>query len=595
MNKSTLLSDTAGIILAGGASSRFGSNKALAEFRGQTLIEHEVDIFNNIFQERLLVTNTAAEYKFLNWPSVSDIFIDCGPLAGIHAGLKNISSSQAFVAACDMPLLDVRLIQFLCRLSGDWDVALPWLDNGPEPLYAVYRQSALPVIARNLAKGQRKISRMLADLKIRKVEYHELQSVISDFTTFHNINRPADLKAISSFISLDKARKIISRKLKPVAEEIIPVNAALGRVAVCSLRTETPVPHFPQSRMDGFAVRRDDIPESGKKMVSLKISTEIAAGCTDIPTIAKGEAARIMTGAHLPGGGSLVIPLEECRENNGQVRIKPGITRKKYIKKIGSDIRAGNIIAEKGREITPDHLHRLAAGGLQKIPVYCQVKVAFISTGSELVESEPCPGQTISANRILLDALVQQSGAIPLDLGLVKDRTGEINSALSHAFSSSVQMVITTGGMGPGKFDLVRQCLEMNGVDIICQGINIRPGSTTLCGLKDNIVVFSLPGPPPAVQTLFYELVRPALWKLQGRKYYSPGLLKAELGAEILINKKGLFNLKGGWLERKAGSFVVQPRGRGVDVNSIIHIPANRRLVRRGEQVTVLSFSGIMV
>lgn len=594
MKKTNFLPDTAGIILAGGASSRFGSNKALAEFRGQTLIEHEAAVFDKLFQEQLLVTNTAPEYEFLHWPSVSDIFTDCGPLAGIHAGLKNIANPQAFIAACDMPLLNLRLIEFLCQLPGSWDVALPWLDNGPEPLYAVYRQSCLPAIENNLNKGQRKITRMLADLKIRKVEYQELQSIISDFTTFHNINRPADLKAISKFISLDQARRTITSRLQPDGCRTISLNDTSGRVAAANLPTKRPVPNFIQSRMDGFAVRRADISEPGKKMVSLGISAEIAAGCTNIPAIGKGEAARIMTGAHLPAGGSLVIPLEECRENNGQVLVKAGLPRKNYIKKTGSDIRAGELIAEKGTKITASHLHRLAAGGLREIPVYRRVKVAILSTGSELVEKEPCPGQTISANRILLSALLKQSGAVPLDLGLVKDRKEEIRAALSEAFASAVRMIITTGGMGPGKFDLVSRCLEMSRVNIICRGINIRPGATTLFGLKDKTAVFALPGPPPAVQTLFYELVLPALKKLQGLAKPGPQLIKAELDAEITLNKKGMLNLKGGWLTWKADHLTVRPMGRGADVNTIIHIPPNRRLVRRGELVTVLPFYGIM-
>ena len=593
MKKPTSQPDTAGIILAGGASSRFGSNKALAEFRGQPLIEHAANIFNHLFQERLLVTNTASEYEFLNWPMVSDIFNASGPLAGIHSGLKNITCAQAFVTACDMPLLDTRLIEFLCRLPGSWDAAVPWLDNGPEPLYAVYRKSCLSAIEKNLAGGQLKISRMLTDIKVRRVKFLELQPLISNFTTFHNINRPDDLKALSKLPSLAQARKNITTRLQGMPGQILPISAGLGRVAKQHLRTDQPVPHFIPSRMDGFAVRAEDLgqPES---LVNLKITSEIPAGCTDIPAIARGEAARIMTGGHLPVGGSLVIPLEKCREDAGYVQVKAGIPRKNYIKKIGGDIRAGQIIVKKGTKITPSHLHRLAAGGSGEISVYKKVKVAILCTGSELVESDPRPGQTISANRILLDALNRQTGTIPLDLGLIKDRQEEIHAALNKAFKASIQMIITTGGMGPGKFDLVKNGLEDVGVSVVWQGVNVRPGSTTLFGLKDNIAIFALPGSPPAVQTLFYEFVRPALWKLQGLKSPVEQLLKAELETEILINRRGVLNLKGGRLAWKSGRFTVSPVGRGGNVNSIIHIPANRRLVCRGEKVTVMPFYGIV-
>ena len=191
--KTTPITNTAGVILAGGKSRRFGSNKALADIDGCPMIEHGAALLNDLFTERLLVTNTPDYYHFLNWPVTPDIFPGAGPLAGIHAALKKINCSRAFITACDMPLINSRLIQFLCGTPGDWDIIVPWLDRGPEPLYGVYRKSCLEVIENNLLNDQRKIRLIFDQLKIRKVSLDEITPHISDLTTFVNINRLSDL------------------------------------------------------------------------------------------------------------------------------------------------------------------------------------------------------------------------------------------------------------------------------------------------------------------------------------------------------------------------------------------------------------------
>lgn len=133
-----MISQVAGVILAGGKSSRFGSNKALALHQGATLIQTITRRLAGLFPETLLITNTPEDYGFLGWPMAADQYQNCGPLAGIHAALRTISQPRAFVCGCDMPLLNPELIRFLCELDGDHEVVLPWLPEGPEPLYAVY-------------------------------------------------------------------------------------------------------------------------------------------------------------------------------------------------------------------------------------------------------------------------------------------------------------------------------------------------------------------------------------------------------------------------------------------------------------------------
>ena len=192
------IDQVAGVILAGGKSSRFGSNKALALHQGAALIETITRRLAGIFPKTLLITNTPEDYGFLGWPMASDQYRNCGPLAGIHAALQTISQPRAFVCGCDMPLINPELIRFLCQLDGDHEVVLPWLDEGPEPLYAVYSKKVLPIIEEQLARNQCKIGMVYEKLRVRKVTAEEILQILPDFTTFQNINHQHDLARLAS-------------------------------------------------------------------------------------------------------------------------------------------------------------------------------------------------------------------------------------------------------------------------------------------------------------------------------------------------------------------------------------------------------------
>ncbi len=160
----------AGVILAGGRSRRFGSNKALALYRGRPLIAHVAWTMTGLFSEKLLVTNQPEQYAFLGWPMTGDLIREAGPLAGIQAALRRIEHKRAFVVACDMPVIDPAVILRLCRYPGDWDVVLPnW-----EPLHAVYHRRILAAVDAALARGEGKISCLLASLRVRALNAAEL-------------------------------------------------------------------------------------------------------------------------------------------------------------------------------------------------------------------------------------------------------------------------------------------------------------------------------------------------------------------------------------------------------------------------------------
>lgn len=183
-----------GVILAGGASSRFGSNKALALWRGKPLIQHVRDTMASVFSECLLVTNAPEQYTFLNLPMIQDRFQNMGPLAGLHAALSHTDKTWIFVMGCDMPAVPPGVIVFLCNFAkDDWDAVIPWPKTGPEPLCGLYRKSALAKVEMQLQHNEAQLMELLQKIAVRKVEAVELHRVTDSSEIFVNINREQDL------------------------------------------------------------------------------------------------------------------------------------------------------------------------------------------------------------------------------------------------------------------------------------------------------------------------------------------------------------------------------------------------------------------
>jgi len=190
------IADCTGVLLAGGQSQRFGSNKALAELGGARLIEYPARVLTELFRHRLLVTNRPELYTFLDWPTIPDLNPGGGPLAGIEAALTSAPTPFIFVAACDMPHLDRALIAHLCTLAPGYDAVIPVTEKGWEPLHGVYGRSALPAIAAALAGGVSKLQVVLSQLKVREAGEAEMLAVSTDaWRSFCNINTVADLPA----------------------------------------------------------------------------------------------------------------------------------------------------------------------------------------------------------------------------------------------------------------------------------------------------------------------------------------------------------------------------------------------------------------
>jgi molybdenum cofactor guanylyltransferase len=182
-----------GIILAGGKSSRYGSNKALVELNGTRLIERVVRVMKAVFQEVILVTNTPEDYAFLELPMVQDLIKGLGPIGGIYTGLETISEKAGFFVACDMPFLHEGLVRHMVEVRENHDAVVPRMGWMIEPLHALYTKNCLPVIKASIDAHEYQIAKCFQKLRVKYLEREELRAFDPDLMSLFNINVPKDL------------------------------------------------------------------------------------------------------------------------------------------------------------------------------------------------------------------------------------------------------------------------------------------------------------------------------------------------------------------------------------------------------------------
>lgn len=186
-----------GFILAGGASTRMGSNKALLEVGGYPIISTIYRTLSSLFHEVVVVTNSPLDYDFLPCCKVPDIYPGYGSIAGLHSALIHSNTAYSFVTACDLPFIDPVVIRYLCDVCTDeYDAAVPSSIGGVEPLCAVYSSLCKDVFENAIQQGERKILDVMGRINIRKVTYNEVQRIGGQANSFLNVNTPEEYEGI---------------------------------------------------------------------------------------------------------------------------------------------------------------------------------------------------------------------------------------------------------------------------------------------------------------------------------------------------------------------------------------------------------------
>lgn len=333
---------------------------------------------------------------------------------------------------------------------------------------------------------------------------------------------------MATLLNVDEALKQILATIKPLDSEMVELPAVLGRMIAEDIFADSNLPPFPNSSMDGFAIQAVDIAQANEQApVTLQVVMDIPAGSFPATEIKQGEAARIMTGAPLPGGADAVIPVEDT---NAQwipgsdealpktVVINRSIKSGDYVRLAGEDIHKGEQIIRQGTLIRPAEIGLLAAVGKHKVKVIRQPRVAILSTGDELIDvsEELKPGKIRDSNSYTLAALVSINGGIPIRIPTARDTLNDVRQRFREALAQKPDLILSSAGVSVGAFDVVRTIIdELGKVDF--WRINLRPGKPLAFGQVGEVPFFGLPGNPVSAMVTFDVFVRPTLLKLGQR------------------------------------------------------------------------------
>ncbi|NNK56113.1 MAG: molybdopterin molybdotransferase MoeA [Desulfofustis sp.] len=389
---------------------------------------------------------------------------------------------------------------------------------------------------------------------------------------------------------LDEALDLILSHAKVSGRQELPLADCFGRVCCRDNNANHPLPGYDQSARDGYAVCGPGSSSDGKHQ-TFPIKGEIQAGLCHEITIGSGEAYQIMTGGLLPIGTERVIAQEDCQIAGAELIVGNTMlcSSALNIRTRGGEYQLGAQLVDAGTRLNESHLALLAAAGNHLIEVFERPRVAFFCSGSELVmaDEQVKNGQKYSSNHLLLESLVKKFGGQAKGFGVVADERVAIGELLQTIKDSNADIVISTGGVGPGKFDLFGELLPDCGAQILYQSLHIRPGRSTLFGLLDDKLYFGLPGPPTAVRVLFLELLCPLLRKMQGMRFFHNQRLQAALDHPISLKSSRAICFKEGVYRHDGGRVVVGYPCERQTPNCSIMIMPGRVSYDKGDQVLV--------
>jgi len=395
-----------------------------------------------------------------------------------------------------------------------------------------------------------------------------------------------------AMISVHEAQtRILVAIASSAAPELLPVAAALGRVLAEDLCAGVDVPPTDNSAVDGYAVAHVDTPAADSS--ELHVIGELAAGAVYAKSLARGQALRIMTGAPMPAGADTVYPQEIVTANAARIRVPP-IERGANVRQRGEDVCAGSVVLTAGTVVRGQEMGVAASLGAAQILVHQKPRVAIFSTGDEVAEpgAERKPGQIYDSNRYTLRGLVEAAGAVATDCGIVADVFETLRGELVRA-ASSHDVVLTSGGVSVGDHDLVKSVLQDAGHIDFWQ-VAMQPGRPLAVGRIGAAHFFGLPGNPVAAMLTFHLFVRPALWKLAGRRELDVPRFRA-VAMEPLRKKRGRREFKRGLLSYTGERWEVRstgPQGSGIltsmiQANCLIALDEDAGDVRVGDPVWV--------
>lgn len=392
-------------------------------------------------------------------------------------------------------------------------------------------------------------------------------------------------------ISVDEALSIVLDNVKTLPAEDIEFVDAVGRLLREDVTSDLDMPPFPRSAVDGFAVRARNLASVPAR---LKVVGEIAAGSFPDFSVGDGEAARIMTGAPVPDGADAVQMVEQSRADGDHVELLESVDAGHNVAPRGSEVETGDVVLRNGTRLDPPAVAVAATVGKTRLRVGRRPTAAVIATGDELVppSTTPGPGQIRNSNGFSLVAQCAQAGARTRYLGVAKDDEASLETLIRDGLEADV--LLLSGGVSMGRFDLVEGVLEALGVRLLVDAVALKPGKPLVFGVSDDgTLVFGLPGNPVSTMVTFELFVRTAMARLEGASDPLRPLIAAELSAK-LKNRGPRRAYLPGWVGADAGgALVASPiatRGSGditafSKANALLVVPEDEESIAAGDIV----------
>jgi len=438
------------------------------------------------------------------------------------------------------------------------------------------------------------------------------------------MSRLADIAATlpghdTDALSVDAVQTFLARLVAPLVvtqRESVSLRDALGRVLAEDLVSPVSVPPHDNSAMDGYAFDGAILPTDAPAdhSIQLRVVGTALAGAAWRGALAPGDAVRIMTGAMMPAGLDTVIPQEFCQVEGDVVRFPDRVLRRGDNRRFaGEDLMKGQPALRRGERLSPAALGMVASLGLPGVPVLRTLRVAYFSTGDEIlcIGQPPREGAVYDSNRYTVFGLLTRLGCEVIDLGLVHDDPVTLAATLQRA-AREADAIVTSGGVSVGAADHTRDVMQQIG-EMAFWHVAMRPGRPLAVGLIPRegdghagpAVLFGLPGNPVAVMVTFLAFVRPALLRMMGchdAASAPPPLLRARSAGPIR-KKPGRTEYQRGFVKALAGSLpevcVAGNQGSGVlssmvEANGLVVLHHDQGHVAAGEEVDVMMFDGVL-
>jgi len=398
-------------------------------------------------------------------------------------------------------------------------------------------------------------------------------------------------------LSVEQALEIVLGCVRPLSPEKVPILVALGRILAEDVYAETDIPPLANSAMDGYALRADDTAgASAASPARLRVIADLPAGYTSDHQVIPGTAIRIMTGAPIPPGADTVVPFEETSVEGEWVAISGPYAVGRNVRLAGEDVHRGKLILGKDAELRPQEVGMLAALGRSRVACIRRPRVGILATGDEVVEVDAplAPGKIRNANSYSNAAQVLKYGGEPVVLGIARDSLSEITGRLRAGLAQGIDLLLTSGGISVGDFDVVKKVLAAEG-EISFWQVRMRPGKPLAFGQIGGVPLLGLPGNPVSAMVSFELFARPAILKMLGIADLSQPTLRATM-LEDVRGKPGFRYYLRVALEMREGSYYARltgEQGSGillsmVRAQGLAIIPEDKGSLRAGESVQVI-------